>query len=83
MQSDPAHGRNDDLVEKVARAMAQRLVTIWGGANIRHEELTDLARAVLAVARPVIREECARVAETMLKNYDTMDKIPEAIRAME
>jgi hypothetical protein len=36
------------------------------------------ADAAIAVAL----EEAARVAEDMLKNYDTMDKIPEAIRAM-
>jgi len=65
MQSDPAH---DELVEKVARAICD---AEWDKGHYDSDAMSKsergayeaLARAALAVARPVIREECARVAE--------------------
>jgi len=85
MQSDPAHGRDDELVEKMARAMA----TAW----LHGEGFNGMAIAVLALARPAIREECARVAEGVTSYDDVVQKsagchttgqrIAAAIRAME
>jgi hypothetical protein len=106
MQSDPAH---DELVEKMARAIADQLGDDWDdnvhtfcGDDWRltpdgaKEACCAIARAALVVARPVIREECAKVAEDydgpgMVGDYDrhlgdvykTRRDIAAAIRAME
>jgi hypothetical protein len=45
---------HDELVEKVARLYEDK----WGIRDY------GLARAALAVARPMIREECARMADS-------------------
>ncbi len=64
MQSDTAHGRDDELVEEVARAIYE---AEGGTAWERLYEPIEaaywtIARRTLAVARQSIREECARVA---------------------
>lgn len=46
------------LRQRVAREMAIRLGTLWGGASIRHEELHDLAD----LAIDLVLEEAAKVA---------------------
>jgi hypothetical protein len=53
MQSDPASA-HDEMVDAIAK--------IISGAPFPSERSRNKARAALAVARPVIREECARVA---------------------
>jgi DNA-binding IclR family transcriptional regulator len=70
MQSDPAHGRDDELVEKVARELAYAMGMDPDEVQTNGEnewplwaEFQKPARAALAVARPAIREECAKVAE--------------------
>lgn len=40
------------------------------------------ADAAIAIVRKETLEEAARVAKVMLENYDTMDNIPAAIRAL-
>ncbi len=68
MQSDPgfgaAPGRDDDLVEKVARAIADILLedAFEGDAASEWRRVAHIARAALSVARAAIKEECARVA---------------------
>ena len=68
MQSDPAH---DELVEKMARAIAKAEIAYFGPRSSLEQCMNwanepdcyrQAARAALAVARPVMREECARVA---------------------
>jgi hypothetical protein len=70
MESDPASA-HDDLVEKMARAIAKTVYTTVPAQTPSHQIDNDqwsaIARAALAVARPVIREECARVAEADAK----------------
>jgi hypothetical protein len=79
MESDPgfgaAPGRDDELVEKMARAMwmadwphpvEERVPfedTSWENQQYYRAE----ARAALSVARAAIKEECARVAEADAK----------------
>jgi len=98
MESDTALG-DENLVERVARAIcAEKCAfmgeppchTVMDGTEFSWPPETCCepgciaeARAALAVARFVIKEECARVAEVKLMNYDTVDEIPAAIRAME
>ena len=64
MQSDTAH---DELVERMARAICNARFGGWfwdlAVPSQKDDWRTD-ARAALAVARPVIREECARVVES-------------------
>jgi hypothetical protein len=55
MQSDPASA-HDEMVDAIAK--------IISGAPFPSERSRNKARAALAVARPVIKEECARVADT-------------------
>ena len=68
MQSDPASA-HDELVEKMARAMAAKDSGPEGSVlfEIHWREFGEGylsgAVAALAVARPVIKKECARVAE--------------------
>jgi hypothetical protein len=91
MQSDPASA-HDELVEKVARALAK------AGYAFAGIELTDpysadadywnnQTRAALAVARPAIREECAKVAlgedASATEYYRGRVHAAAAIRAME
>jgi hypothetical protein len=65
MQSDP--GADDELVEKVARALAKAGYA-FAGISLTDPYSADAdywnnqARAALSVARPAIREECAKVA---------------------
>jgi hypothetical protein len=79
----------DKLVEKIARSMARQAHSAGGTERIADPYTPDadywnaLASAALSVARAAIKEECARVAEVKLMNYDTVDEIPAAIRAME
>ena len=61
MQSDPASA-HDELVEKMARAMRELATSERSPYFPKTWE--ELARAALAVARPVIREECAKVAKS-------------------
>ena len=69
MQSDPASA-HDELVEKMARAMAAKDSGPEGSVlfEIHWREFGEGylsgAVAALAVARPVIREECAKVAKS-------------------
>jgi len=44
----------EELIEKMARALAQ--------SHVNGLVYQDAARAALAVAEPVIREECAKIA---------------------
>jgi hypothetical protein len=44
--------------------------------------LGGAARELIAKARKDAMEEAAALAEEMLGNYDTMDKIPDALRAL-
>jgi hypothetical protein len=75
MQSDPAHGRDDELVKKVARAIYE------AEGGIAWERLYEpieaaywtIARRTLAVARPVIREECAKVVEVTIYLLSIVD----------
>ena len=61
---------SDELRETVARAMAERLGSVWGGAIIRHEELTSLADAAIALVRKETLEEAARVARGTPANLE-------------
>ena len=64
---------HDELVEKVARLYEDK----WGIRDY------GLARAALAVARPAIREECAKVCDTMHElGYDNCGEAAAAIRAL-
>ena len=47
----------EELIEKMARALAQ--------SHVNGLVYQDAARAALAVAEPVIREQCAALAERM------------------
>jgi hypothetical protein len=94
MQSDPA---SDELVERMARAVCD--ASHWQGCfdgitiEAERDKFRVYARAALAVARPAIREECARVAEGVTSYddavqksagcYTTGQRIAAAIRAME
>jgi hypothetical protein len=64
MQSDPAH---DELVEKVARAACDAVNgdEAWDetGSEVHEKVWCTIARAALSIARPAIREECARLCE--------------------
>jgi hypothetical protein len=78
MQNDPgfgaAPGRDDELVEKVARALCYNRAAPACDCKARgipcraplenllwsHNEISTQARAALAVARPAIREECLK-----------------------
>ena len=94
MQSDPASA-HDDLVEKVARAIYSQEYDPEHYPFERLDECEKVlcrkqARAALAVARPVIREECARVVEiSSVPVFGQADiqkplaDIAAAIRAME
>jgi hypothetical protein len=85
-----AHGRDDELVEKVARAIWD--TEDWGAefcelpVAVQHR-YQEKATAALAVARPVIREECAKVAEETVAYSSGQavirQNIAAAIRAME
>jgi hypothetical protein len=77
MQSDTASA-HDELVEKMARAIAKTQDDDWDNPSLFivdanddaescREAYRDMARAALAVARPMIREECAKVAEADAK----------------
>jgi hypothetical protein len=63
MGSDP--GKDDELVEKVARAIADILLEDAFEADAASEwrRVAHIARAALSVARVAIKEECARVAD--------------------
>jgi hypothetical protein len=97
MQSDPASA-HDELVEKIAREIYSQEYDPEHYPFERLEECEKVlcrkqARAALAVARPVIREECARVAEGVTSYafvvqksagcYTTGQRIAAKIRAME
>jgi alkylhydroperoxidase family enzyme len=64
---------DEKLVERVARAIRSSIqyeVEPDVRANqMTDEELATVARAALALARPVIREECARVADDQAKVF--------------
>jgi hypothetical protein len=91
MQSDPASA-HDELVERVARALAEAFHGPLNADTTWWDFMAE-SRAALAVARPVIREECARVAESTTSYddavqksagcYTTGQRIAAAIRAME
>ena len=51
----------EELIEKMARALAQ--------SHVNGLVYQDAARAALAVAEPVIREQCARMADATAKDY--------------
>lgn len=55
MQSDPASA-HDEMVDAIAK--------IISGAPFPSERSRNKARAALAVARPAVREECAKVADS-------------------
>jgi hypothetical protein len=68
MESDPG---DEKLVERVARAIRSS-IQYEVEPDVRANQMTDeetatVARAALAVARPMIREECAKVAEADAK----------------
>jgi hypothetical protein len=60
MQSDTAH---DALVEAIAKEIWDR------GEFITIDDCRLVARAIAAIARPAIREECARVADDQAKVF--------------
>ena len=64
------------LVEKVAQMLPGPRGQTW----------PEVAADVIALVAPVIRaealEEAARVADRLLRNHETMDTIPAAIRAL-
>ena len=64
MQSDPASA-HDELVERMVSAMLD------ADNALPHSgpDFAAYARAALAVASPVIREECARVADDQAKVF--------------
>ena len=68
MQSDPAHGRDDEIVEKMAAAIFKARVrsydSSYGDLFPRTKEVYRAeAIAALSVARREIREECAAKAD--------------------
>jgi hypothetical protein len=68
----------NDLVERVAR-----LCTCHPSeAPVPCRKQYAFLDCIRAEARAIALEEAAKVAEKMLMSYDTMDKIPEAIRGM-
>ncbi len=91
MQSDPAHGREDELVEKMARKIMLAIqLHDFGHRNEKGEFIcspsqidlltkccAEAARAALAVARPAIRDECAMVA--LVFPAATHDALPKSI----
>jgi hypothetical protein len=100
MQSDPG---NDELVEKMARAIYEAWCEVhkvsdtsmpWEEIDAEEREACFFeALAALSVARPAIKEECARVAEKgkdsdPIDDFDTgwnagLCDAAAAIRAME
>jgi hypothetical protein len=88
MQSDPgfgaAPGRDDDLVEKVARAIADILLedAFEGDAASEWRRVAHIARAALSVARPAIKEECVD-AVFEVGDHASASAYADAIRAME
>jgi len=96
MQSDSgfgaAPGRDDDLVEKVARAIADILLedAFEGDAASEWRRVAHIARAALSVARQAIKEECAEKVkgQRLIWNkgtsaYTALTDAEAAIRAME
>lgn len=76
--------QRDELVDAVAAILmlSDSIGVTWDSATeVARKTYRYKARAALAVARPVIREECARVADHY-SNYDG-GRAASAIRAME
>lgn len=61
----------EELIEKMALRMLSQDSGLKYVAKFLHEhkEWLDIARAALAVAEPVIREQCAKIAGAIAKDY--------------
>lgn len=74
--------KQDELVEKVARAIAYELGYTWGSSSLEHDAFREAARAALRVAL----EEAARVTEQplggMYKDVEVRGLYAAAIRAL-
>lgn len=57
----------DELVEKVARAIAHELSYTWGSSSLEHDAFREAARAALRVAL----EEAAKACEEVSKDVWT------------
>lgn len=58
------------MTEQEREELIERMANAIGGLSSWHRDAPEIvARAALAVAEPVIREECARIADAAAADY--------------
>ena len=63
------------MTEQEREELIERMANAIGGLSSWHRDTPEIvARAALAVAEPVIREQCARIAEGELLHFPKLTK---------
>lgn len=58
------------MTEKEREELIEKMANVIGSMSCWHRDAPEIvARAALAVAEPVIREQCARIADATAKDY--------------
>lgn len=62
------------MTEKERQELIEKLALVIARADHKLSGYDEMARAALAVAEPVIREQCARMAEGELLHFPKLTK---------